>query len=234
MLDVGFSELLVFGIIALLVLGPEKLPQAARSTAKGYGKFKRFVGTIQNEIDQQLNLSELRQEMQAEINRISELERRMTQQFADLQSNLAAPLLSPDTANQSTYLWVHLPHLNTPYTLDYQRRLILVLSTPVETEAISSVETTVFDASMLAVETAVAAEAIQLEAPIASAETEIEIEIETVVPKEIVPPEAMTTLDETVEEIRTPETVTMLEEKIPVTETMPSTTSTTPTLKLVV
>lgn len=232
MLDVGFSELLVFGIIALLVLGPEKLPQAARSTAKGYGKFKRFVGTIQNEIDQQLNLSELRQEMQAEINRISELERRMTQQFADLKSNLAAPLLSPDTANQSTYLWVHLPHLNTPYTLDYQRRLILVLSTPVETEAISSVETTVFDASMLAVETAVAAEAIQLEAPIASAETEIEIE--TVVPKETVPPEAMTTLDETVEDIRTPETVTMLEEKIPVTETMPSTTSTTPALRLVV
>ena len=57
MLDVGFSELLVFGIIALLVLGPEKVPQAARATAKGYGTFKRFVGTIQNEIDQQLNLS---------------------------------------------------------------------------------------------------------------------------------------------------------------------------------
>ena len=34
MLDVGFSELLVFGVIALLVLGPEKLPEAARFAAK--------------------------------------------------------------------------------------------------------------------------------------------------------------------------------------------------------
>lgn len=125
MLDVGFSELLVFGIIALLVLGPEKLPQAARATAKGYGKFKRFVGSIQNEIDQQLNLSELRQEMQAEINRISELERRMTQQFADLQSNLSTPLLSPDPADQQRYLWISTPRLNAPYTLSYQHRLIL-------------------------------------------------------------------------------------------------------------
>ena len=38
MLDVGMSELLVFGIIALLVLGPDKLPQAARFVGKWYGK----------------------------------------------------------------------------------------------------------------------------------------------------------------------------------------------------
>ena len=46
MLDVGFSELLVFAIIALLVLGPEKLPDAARFVAKWYGKFKRFIGNL--------------------------------------------------------------------------------------------------------------------------------------------------------------------------------------------
>ena len=38
MLNIGMAELLLFGIIALLVLGPEKLPQAARFAAKSYGK----------------------------------------------------------------------------------------------------------------------------------------------------------------------------------------------------
>ena len=74
MLDVGMSELLVFGIIALLVLGPDKLPQAARFVGKWYGKVKRLVSNVQNDIDRELRLSELREQMQQEMQRIAELE----------------------------------------------------------------------------------------------------------------------------------------------------------------
>ena len=56
MLDVGFSELLVFGIIGLLVLGPDKLPEAARFAAKWYSKFKRTISNVQNDIDRELRL----------------------------------------------------------------------------------------------------------------------------------------------------------------------------------
>ena len=38
MFDIGFSELLLFGVIALIVLGPEKLPQAARTAGQWYAK----------------------------------------------------------------------------------------------------------------------------------------------------------------------------------------------------
>ncbi|RZG77559.1 Sec-independent protein translocase protein TatB [Acinetobacter sp. WCHAc060025] len=85
MLDVGFSELLVFGIIALLVLGPEKLPEAARFAAKWYSKFKRAISNVQNDIDRELRLSEFREQMQQEMQRIQELEKKMEAQMQELQ-----------------------------------------------------------------------------------------------------------------------------------------------------
>ncbi len=85
MLDVGFSELLVFGIIALLVLGPEKLPEAARFAAKWYSKFKRVISNVQNDIDRELRLSEFREQMQQEMQRIQELEKKMEAQMQELK-----------------------------------------------------------------------------------------------------------------------------------------------------
>ncbi len=74
MLNIGMTELLIFGIIALLVLGPEKLPEAARFVGKWYAKIKRMVSNVQNDIDRELRLSELREQMQQEMARIQELE----------------------------------------------------------------------------------------------------------------------------------------------------------------
>ena len=62
MLNIGMTELLAFGIIALLVLGPDKLPEAARFAAKSYAKIKRLISNVQNDIDRELRLSELREQ----------------------------------------------------------------------------------------------------------------------------------------------------------------------------
>ncbi|WP_287912512.1 Sec-independent protein translocase protein TatB [Acinetobacter sp.] len=90
MLDVGFSELLVFGIIALLVLGPDKLPEAARFAAKWYSKFKRAITSVQNDIDRELRLSEFREQMQQEMQKIQELEQKMQAQMQELQQQKIA------------------------------------------------------------------------------------------------------------------------------------------------
>mgnify|MGYP006194950717 FL=1 len=92
MLDVGMSELLVFGIIALLVLGPDKLPQAARFVGKWYGKVKRLVNNVQNDLDRELRLSELREQMQKEMQRINELEQKMQVQMTELEQQKTAIL----------------------------------------------------------------------------------------------------------------------------------------------
>jgi sec-independent protein translocase protein TatB len=85
MLNIGMTELLVFGIIALLVLGPEKLPEAARFAGKWYGKVKRMVSNVQNDIDRELRMSELREQMQNEMKRIQELEQKMQAQMQHIQ-----------------------------------------------------------------------------------------------------------------------------------------------------
>lgn len=110
MLDVGFSELLVFGVIALLVLGPDKLPEAARFAAKSYSKFKRVISNVQNDIDRELRLSEFREQMNNEMKRIQELEQKMQAQMDQLQQQkiLEDP---PEQAPQATQ-GVHVAAIN--------------------------------------------------------------------------------------------------------------------------
>ena len=85
MLNIGMTELLAFGIISLLVLGPDKLPEAARFAGKWYAKFKRTISNVQNDIDRELRLSELREQMQNEMQRIQELEQKMQAQMHELK-----------------------------------------------------------------------------------------------------------------------------------------------------
>ena len=63
MLDIGFLELMLIGIVALLVLGPERLPKAARTAGLWIGKIKRTVSGMQREISAQLEAEELRQKL---------------------------------------------------------------------------------------------------------------------------------------------------------------------------
>jgi sec-independent protein translocase protein TatB len=61
MFEVGFSELLMVGLVALLVLGPEKLPKAARMAGFWLGKARHTLSTINAEIRQELYIEEMRQ-----------------------------------------------------------------------------------------------------------------------------------------------------------------------------
>lgn len=88
MFDIGFSELVLFGVIALIVLGPEKLPHAMRTAGRYYAKFRRTVSTLQAEIENELNLAEARRQMQEEITKIRENEAGIQKQMDELKSNL--------------------------------------------------------------------------------------------------------------------------------------------------
>ncbi|WP_291520508.1 Sec-independent protein translocase protein TatB [Acidithiobacillus sp.] len=62
MFDFSFGELALLGIIALLVVGPEKMPELARTAGKWYGAMRRAVTGLRSEVEQQLLLDDLRQE----------------------------------------------------------------------------------------------------------------------------------------------------------------------------
>ncbi|WP_227519430.1 Sec-independent protein translocase protein TatB [Marinobacter sp. ANT_B65] len=63
MFDIGFLELLICGVIALLVLGPERLPTAARAAGRWVGGARRMVSQFTSELDNQLKAEEFRKEL---------------------------------------------------------------------------------------------------------------------------------------------------------------------------
>jgi sec-independent protein translocase protein TatB len=60
MFDVGFWELLIIGLVALLVIGPERLPGLARTAGAWLGRANRFVSEVKTEIDEELRTEELK------------------------------------------------------------------------------------------------------------------------------------------------------------------------------
>ena len=60
MFDIGFSELLVIGIVALVVIGPEKLPRLARTLGHLAGKLQRYVSDVKADINREIELDDLK------------------------------------------------------------------------------------------------------------------------------------------------------------------------------
>jgi sec-independent protein translocase protein TatB len=60
MFDIGFSELLVIGVVALIVIGPEKLPRMARTVGHLAGRLQRYVADVKADINREIELDELR------------------------------------------------------------------------------------------------------------------------------------------------------------------------------
>ena len=70
MFDVGFWELALVGLVALLVVGPERLPKLARTAGLWLGRGRRMLSSVKAEIDRELKAEELKQilEKQAKSN----------------------------------------------------------------------------------------------------------------------------------------------------------------------
>lgn len=75
MFDIGFWELSVLGIVALLVIGPERLPGVARTVGAWVGRGKRFISSVKADIDQELRTDELKRilEKQKSLNPLHEI-----------------------------------------------------------------------------------------------------------------------------------------------------------------
>jgi sec-independent protein translocase protein TatB len=60
MFDIGFSELVVIGVVALIVIGPERLPRVARTIGILAGRLQRYVADVKADINREVELDELR------------------------------------------------------------------------------------------------------------------------------------------------------------------------------
>ncbi len=60
MFDIGFWELVVVAVVALLVIGPERLPSVARTAGLWVGRARRFVGAVKADIEREIKAEELK------------------------------------------------------------------------------------------------------------------------------------------------------------------------------
>ena len=90
MFDIGFMELLLIGIVALLVLGPDKLPGAIRTGALWFGRAKRSFNSVKAEIEQQINADEIRRQLHNEsiLGDIEKAKKNANKLIEDTQSEI--------------------------------------------------------------------------------------------------------------------------------------------------
>ncbi|MBA3997016.1 MAG: twin-arginine translocase subunit TatB [Candidatus Accumulibacter sp.] len=66
MFDIGFSELIVIAVVALIVIGPERLPKVARTAGHLLGRLQRYVNDVKSDINREMQLDELKK-LQAQV-----------------------------------------------------------------------------------------------------------------------------------------------------------------------
>ncbi len=93
MFDIGFSELLLVGIVALVVLGPDRLPGAVRTAGLWIGRIKRSFSAIKAEVEREIGADEIRRQLHNE--QILELEREMKAMKESLNAPISTSAETP-------------------------------------------------------------------------------------------------------------------------------------------
>lgn len=104
MFDAGFLEMLIIGIIALLVVGPERLPGVASKAGKMIGKMKAFIATTRADIEKELRADELQNMLVKQKEEINELRDMMknTQNDVSKELNETSDLLESSVSEASS------------------------------------------------------------------------------------------------------------------------------------
>ena len=88
MFDIAFSEIIVIAVVALVVIGPERLPKVARTLGHMFGRLQRYVNDVKADINRELELDELRK-LQGEVQTAArDLESSMTSAAREVESGV--------------------------------------------------------------------------------------------------------------------------------------------------
>jgi sec-independent protein translocase protein TatB len=109
MFDVGFSEMMVIAVVALIVIGPERLPKVARTLGHLWGRAQRYINGVKADISRDMALEELRQmqqkvqqEADASERALSLVAQKLDQQVQQLNTAIAQPVQTAKQEMQSS------------------------------------------------------------------------------------------------------------------------------------
>jgi len=113
MFDIGFSELMVIGVVALVVIGPERLPKVARTLGVLFGRLQRYVTQVKSDISREMELAELgkvknefesaARSFQTEVeSKAAETERELRDATTSIEQSLASAEATPGPADAAS------------------------------------------------------------------------------------------------------------------------------------
>ena len=88
MFDIGFSEIVVIGVVALIVIGPERLPKTARMLGHLFGRLQRYVNEVKADINREMELDELRRLQRDVQSAAQDFKQSMTSAASGVESGL--------------------------------------------------------------------------------------------------------------------------------------------------
>ena len=133
MFGIDFSEFLVIGIVALIVLGPERLPKVARTAGHLFGRLQRYVSEVKAQVKQEMEAEEfthIRSQFQEVKDAASGMEQSIRGQVAETQTQVMSAI---DSAAPSSLEFVEEPvaHVSYPVEPSPQMELPLAPAEPV-------------------------------------------------------------------------------------------------------
>ncbi|MGB7180911.1 MAG: Sec-independent protein translocase protein TatB [Burkholderiaceae bacterium] len=112
MFDIAFTELMIAAVIALIVVGPQRLPKMARQIGAWIGKLQRYVNDVKSDINRQIQLDELRDLKSEVTDAARSLESSMKEtiestqkDFDEISTSMSGNLLDDDVADSPASNW---------------------------------------------------------------------------------------------------------------------------------
>ena len=102
MFDVGFSELLIIAVVALLVLGPERLPGAARMAGAFVRRARAQWESVRAELERELEADRAKADLDAAVGAVQAPLRELHESLQDFGRSLAAPAATPGAATDAS------------------------------------------------------------------------------------------------------------------------------------
>ncbi|MBI5110204.1 MAG: twin-arginine translocase subunit TatB [Rhodocyclales bacterium] len=94
MFDVGLTELMVIAVVALVVIGPERLPKVARTAGLLLGRLQRYVGDVKADINREMQLDELKKLQQQVSTEVSSVEASVSHELREIEGDVNKAIAS--------------------------------------------------------------------------------------------------------------------------------------------
>jgi sec-independent protein translocase protein TatB len=101
MIDLGLAKLALIGAVALIVIGPEKLPKVARMAGSLLGRAQRYLNDVKNEVSREMELDELRKMQQEVEDAALEIKSGVTKEVAEVEQHVNSIWQGPTSQIQS-------------------------------------------------------------------------------------------------------------------------------------